>query len=223
MSDSEKILIVGSGQHCRVVLYNMRAQGVFSPVGIADIDPGRWGTEIEGVPIIKDYQDFDDATLDRIGSDLGTRKFFIGLGAMKIRQRLFEYFISMGWQSVNIIHPDAVVSPTASLGTGILIEAGCLITPSPIIGDNVVVNTGSQVNHDNVIGNSVYLASGVLLSGGVVIGENTLIDDGVIVCLGKQVGKGCIVGAGSVITKNIPDRVIAYGNPCKVIRPNDKF
>ena len=33
------------------------------------------------------------------------------------------------------------------------------------------------------------------------------------------IGRNAIVGAGSVVTKDIPDRVVAAGNPCRVIRP----
>jgi acetyltransferase-like isoleucine patch superfamily enzyme len=32
-----------------------------------------------------------------------------------------------------------------------------------------------------------------------------------------------MIGAGSIVTKDIPDGVIAYGNPCKVIRENQKW
>jgi len=37
----------------------------------------------------------------------------------------------------------------------------------------------------------------------------------------RRIGKNTIIGAGSVVTKDIPDNVIAYGNPCKVIRDNE--
>ena len=33
------------------------------------------------------------------------------------------------------------------------------------------------------------------------------------------IGRNAIIGAGSVVTKDIPDRVVAAGNPCRVIRP----
>jgi acetyltransferase-like isoleucine patch superfamily enzyme len=37
------------------------------------------------------------------------------------------------------------------------------------------------------------------------------------------IGKHTLIGAGSVVTKDIPDGVIAYGNPCKVIRKNERW
>ena len=216
----EKVVIIGSGQHCHVVLYNMRAQGIYEAVCILDSDVRLAHTCVNGI-MVEHYQNFDAQRLKELREKYGTNKFFIGFGAMKYRQKVFDFFIEEGWEAVNIIHPDAVVSSTAQLGKGVLIECGCLITPSPIIGNNVVVNTGSQVNHDNVVEDHVYIASGVVLSGGVTIGANTLLDDGVIVTLGHRVGKNCIVGAGAVVTKDLPDNVVAYGAPCRVVRANE--
>jgi acetyltransferase-like isoleucine patch superfamily enzyme len=36
-----------------------------------------------------------------------------------------------------------------------------------------------------------------------------------------KIGKNTIIGAGSVVTKDIPDNVVAYGSPCKIIRDNN--
>lgn len=41
----------------------------------------------------------------------------------------------------------------------------------------------------------------------------------VVVCPGVTIGYGCVIGAGSVVTKDIPDRTFAAGVPAKVIRP----
>lgn len=215
VQEKEKIVLVGGGQHSRVVIYNIEAQGKYEVACILDSDEKKVGTYVCGVPIVGNYSD-----LNAVRQIYGTNKFFIAFGAMKYRKSVFQHFINSGWEAVNIIHPQAVIAENAKIGKGVLIECGCLITPNPIIGDNVVVNTGSQVNHDNIICDHVYIASGVLLSGCVRIGENTLLDDGVIVTIGKCVGKNCIIGAGAVVTKNIPDAQVAYGNPARIIREN---
>lgn len=216
--EKEKIVIIGAGQHARVVLYNIEEQNKYEVIGYLDSDDNRIGNIFEGKKILGNYQ---KENLKEFSKKIGTNKFFIGFGNMKYRKKVFDYFINNGWEAVNIVHPNAIVSKNARLGKGILIECGCLITPNPIIGNNVVVNTGSQVNHDNIIEDNVYIASGVILSGGIKIGENTLLDDGVIVTLGCSVGKNSLIGAGAVVTKNIPDEVVAYGSPCKVIRENN--
>jgi acetyltransferase EpsM len=58
------------------------------------------------------------------------------------------------------------------------------------------------------------------LCGNVSVGEGTWIGAGAIVIPGVKIGKNSIIGAGSVVVKDIPDGVVAYGNPCKVIREN---
>ena len=216
----EKLLLIGAGQHARVILYNIKEQNKYDVIGILDanLDKAKENKTFEGIPILNiDYNEID---LRKLKIELGVSKFFIAFGNMKYRKKVWEMFKQAGWNSVNIIHPNAVISKDAKLGEGILIECGCLITPNPTIGNNVVVNTGSQVNHDNIVEDHVYIASGVILSGGVKIGENTLLDDGVIVTLGKTVGKNSLIGAGAVVTKNIEDNVVVYGNPAKVIRSN---
>ena len=216
----EKILLIGAGQHARVILYNIKEQNKYDVIGILDanLDKAKENKTFEGIPILN--INYNEVDLRKLKIEIDVSKFFISYGNMKYRKKVWEMFKQAGWDSVNIIHPNAVISKDAKRGEGILIECGCLITPNPTIGNNVVVNTGSQVNHDNIVEDHVYIASGVILSGGVKIGENTLLDDGVIVTLGKTVGKNSLIGAGAVVTKNIEDNVVVYGNPAKVIRSN---
>ena len=48
--------------------------------------------------------------------------------------------------------------------------------------------------------------------------ENTWIGSGSIILAGVTIGKNTVVGAGSVVTRDIPDGVLAIGTPCRVIR-----
>lgn len=52
----------------------------------------------------------------------------------------------------------------------------------------------------------------------VSIGDDCFIGAGVIILKGVTIGARSVIGAGSVVTRNIPEDVIAGGNPCKVIR-----
>ena len=52
----------------------------------------------------------------------------------------------------------------------------------------------------------------------VVIGKNVWIGGGSIVLPGVTIGDGATIGAGSVVTKSVPPRVLAVGNPCRVIK-----
>ena len=106
------------------------------------------------------------------------------------------------------------------------------------IGDNFFANYNSVFLDVNkiVIGNNVMLGPSVslltathpldagvrssLLEYGeeITIGDNTWIGGNVVVNPGVKIGKNVVIGSGSVVTKDIPDNMLAYGNPCKIIR-----
>lgn len=52
----------------------------------------------------------------------------------------------------------------------------------------------------------------------VYIGDNAWIGAGCTILPGVHIGKNAVIGAGSVVTRDIPDNVLAVGNPCRVIR-----
>lgn len=53
---------------------------------------------------------------------------------------------------------------------------------------------------------------------GVTIGDNVWIGGSVVINPGVHIGNNAVIGSGSVVTKNIPDNVVAVGNPCKVVK-----
>jgi galactoside O-acetyltransferase len=59
---------------------------------------------------------------------------------------------------------------------------------------------GLQFNKEVRIGNNCWIGAGVVIMPGITIGDNV------------------VVGAGSIVTRDLPDNVVAVGNPCKVLR-----
>lgn len=55
----------------------------------------------------------------------------------------------------------------------------------------------------------------------IVIGDNVWLGGGVVVCPGVSIGADTVVGAGAVVTRDLPARVVAAGNPARVLRPID--
>ncbi|BCN31852.1 sugar O-acetyltransferase [Anaeromicropila herbilytica] len=53
---------------------------------------------------------------------------------------------------------------------------------------------------------------------GIEIGDNVWVGGNVVINPGVHIGNNVVIGSGSVVTKDIPDNVIAVGNPCKIIR-----
>jgi maltose O-acetyltransferase len=52
----------------------------------------------------------------------------------------------------------------------------------------------------------------------IQIGSDVWVGGGAMICPGVTIGSATVIGAGSVVTRDIPDRVFAAGNPCRVIR-----
>lgn len=52
----------------------------------------------------------------------------------------------------------------------------------------------------------------------VTIGDNVWVGGNTVICPGVHIGSNTVIGAGSVVTKDIPDWVVAAGNPCQVVR-----
>ena len=52
----------------------------------------------------------------------------------------------------------------------------------------------------------------------MTIGDNVWIGGSVTILPGVTIGSNVTIGAGSVVTRDIPDNVVAVGNPCKVIK-----
>jgi maltose O-acetyltransferase len=52
----------------------------------------------------------------------------------------------------------------------------------------------------------------------ITIGNNVWIGGNVVINPGITIGDNSVIGAGSIVTRNIPDNVIAFGNPCRIVR-----
>ena len=146
---------------------------------------------------------------------------FLGVNKSHNKKKVFEAFNININNFINIIHKTSSISKTTTLGKGCLINSLVSVAAHTKVGDFVSLNRNSSVGHHTIIENYVTIQPGANVCGFVSIGEGTLIGVGSHVIDGIKIGKNSIIGAGSVVTKDIPDNVIAYGNPCKIIRKNE--
>jgi acetyltransferase-like isoleucine patch superfamily enzyme len=108
------------------------------------------------------------------------------------------------------------------MGVGIVAMAGCIFNPKSKIGDFTFFATGAQVEHDNIISDFASISAGSITGGYVKIGKYSAITLGVTVLDRLEIGDNTVVGAGSLVIKSLPDDVLAYGNPAKIIRKRIK-
>jgi len=121
---------------------------------------------------------------------------------------------------MNIIHDGLDISYMSKLGRGLLINSNVSIAAHTTIWNFVSINRHVSIGHHTTIGDYCSINPGVNIAGNVTIGEGTTIGMGANILNTVKIGKNCIIGAGSVVTKDIPDNVIAYGSPCKIIKDN---
>ena len=121
---------------------------------------------------------------------------------------------------INVVHNGLDISKTSTIGIGALINSKVSIAAHTTIGDFVSINRHVSIGHHTVISDYCSINPGTNIAGNVTIGEGTTIGMGTNILHQVKIGKNTIIGAGSVVTKDIPDNVVAYGSPCKVIRDN---
>ncbi|MEG0468721.1 sugar O-acetyltransferase [Amedibacillus sp. YH-ame10] len=78
---------------------------------------------------------------------------------------------------------------------------------------NVCITTTGHPIAPSLRKKGIQFSSSVYIEDDVWVGSNSVILPGV------RIGKGSVIGAGSVVTHDIPEGVVAYGSPCRVIRP----
>ena len=78
------------------------------------------------------------------------------------------------------------------------------------------------MGHDLKVGDNVVISSLSFIGGDVTIGRNTYIGPSSCIRNGLHIGENAIIGMGSVVTKDVPDNAVVYGNPAKVKRYNEK-
>ena len=139
-----------------------------------------------------------------------------------IKQTIFRIFENHAGISrkhfINIAHPSAQIASTVVLKTGIYLEPGIVISPFTNIGFGVSINRCVSIGHHTSIEDFAYINPGVHLAGHCKIGVGSTLGIGTIVFDHVQIGHNTIIGGGSVVNKDIPSGVLAYGNPCKVIK-----
>lgn len=87
------------------------------------------------------------------------------------------------------------------------------------IQDNVLIGVNcSIIDNDGHNLESDKRNSDDVPSAAILISENVFLGDSVTILKGVTIGKNSVIGNGSIVTKNIPENVIAAGNPARVIR-----
>jgi sugar O-acyltransferase (sialic acid O-acetyltransferase NeuD family) len=217
----KEIYIVGAGGFGKEVADTIvamnREEERFLIAGYIDDDPALMGKTINGVTIVGNTEHLIRIGRRALENARPLPSAILSVSEPAIKRRLAER-LEGSVIPENIIHPSAVLSPYAVLGKGIVIQASVYVAPNAEIGDHVHVNVLSSVGHDVRLGAFASVMVLSALSGYATLGRCGYIATGVTVLPGVHIGENTHVGAGTVVTKDIPADVVAYGAPCRVIR-----
>jgi sugar O-acyltransferase (sialic acid O-acetyltransferase NeuD family) len=148
-------------------------------------------------------------------------KWILGIYKPELKKKIVENLNLLdNHRFINVIHDDVDISLTSTLGFGCLVNSKTSIAAQTKIGNFVSINRNVSIGHHTIINDFVSINPGCNIAGHTSIGELTTIGMGSQILNNVKIGKNTIIGAGSIVTRDIPDNVVAWGSPCKIIREN---
>lgn len=217
-----RLLIWGGGGHGKVVADLARSLH-WEVVGFVDANESMVGEVVEpgGACVLYAQGDF----LERISKGSITEHVdavvvAIGDGATRDRclRQLPKDIIAPA-----LVHPSACVSPSASLGCGVVVFAHAVVNAASSVADGVILNTGSVVEHDCRLGPCAHLSPRATLCGSVVVGARSWVGAGSVVIQALRVGADVMVGAGAVVIRDVEDGMTVVGNPARLLCMNSEL
>lgn len=211
----KKLLIWGAGDQGTVTLDCALAMKTYNKIDFLDIKE-------KGHREIPDYIVYQE-------KDVTLRQFLksydaaiVAIGDNNLREAKTAILNSMGIPLATIIHPTAIISPTAKISEGCTILANAVINTNASIGKGCIINTATVIEHDCIIEDFVNVSPRTAMAGHVKIGRKTFLGIGCTIIDGIEIGQEVIVGAGAVVIQDIPKSSTAVGIPAKVIKHNTK-
>jgi len=209
------IIIVGAAGHGSVIADLIQRNSEYRLVGFVDSQKPA-GTAVLGTPVLGDENSLHDL---RRHHDVGG--LCLGVGDNWLRGQLAQRVagLNLGIPFATVVHPSAQIALSARLGRGVVVMAGAVVGCNAEVGDFCIVNTKASLDHDGRMQPHSSLGPGATVGGAVEIGAYTAVGIGAVVREKVRIGDHTVIGAGAVVLRHIPDRVIAFGCPARVIRP----
>ncbi|MCT1539292.1 MULTISPECIES: PglD-related sugar-binding protein [Lysinibacillus] len=122
----------------------------------------------------------------------------LGYNNLKVRWEIQQKIRNNYYESINLIHPRAIVDSKSVIGEGNIIMAGAIVELNAKINDLVVMWPGSIVNHDSEVSDNCFLSPSSTVCGFVNVGENCFIGAGAVIVNHLNVPANTFVKAGSL-------------------------
>jgi UDP-3-O-[3-hydroxymyristoyl] glucosamine N-acyltransferase len=129
--------------------------------------------------------------------------YCIGVVDFGIRSEIEKAATEYGMVPFTIIHPTAVVDPSAKIGVGCFIGPLSAVSLAASISNHTIVHMHSSIGHDSRVGPHCVILPGARISGDVTLGEGVLIGSNAFVFQGSSVGEHTHVDALTYVRGNI--------------------
>jgi sugar O-acyltransferase (sialic acid O-acetyltransferase NeuD family) len=133
----------------------------------------------------------------------------------QVRFKLFNIYVKFTRNFESLISPNSIISKYSIIGIGTLVHEKVTIMPNVRIGDFVRLNRNTHVGNDVHISNYCTIAPETIIGGYSQISDFVYLGMNSTIVPQKTIGKNSIIGAGAVVTKDIPEGVVAKGNPAR--------
>lgn len=141
--------------------------------------------------------------------------------AQRVRESILRDILGGMGENVNF-EPDfrCEFGSNIFIGNNFFANFDCVILDCNriVIGNNVLFGSRVGLYAGNHATHPEDRVAGGCYSKPITIGDNVWVGAGVHIMGGVTIGRNSIIGAGSVVTKDIPENVIAAGVPCRMIR-----
>ena len=213
-----RILILGKGDN----IITMILDNLYSVDNLKDFVDDIVVYNNLDLPIVNsfDHSKFNIEVLNNVNID-DFNLYVLGVYHPKHKVKILETLNPNKDKFTNVIHKGLDISDTSTLGCGVLINSKVSIAAHTTIGNFVTINRHVSIGHHTTIGDFTSINPGVNIAGNVTIGKGCQMGIGANIIDGVKIGDNTIIGAGSVVTKDIPNNVVAYGSPCKIIKENE--
>ncbi len=211
----EKVFVIGSSGHAKVVIDIIEKQGLFRIAGLIDRFKPK-GESVFQYPILG-----AEADLPHLVPAFEVVGGVVAIGDNWLRSEVVSHIkqVLPGFRFISAIHPSAQIGRGVSIGAGTVVMAGVVINADTVIGEHCIVNTQASLDHDNRIGDFVTIAPHAATGGNVQIRDYSVLSLGAKIVHGIHIGEHTVIGAGATVLDDLPSYVVAFGTPARVRRP----
>ncbi len=187
---------------------------------------GRWD-EIVYIDDVNDISELQGRRVYKFEELLKTYtkkdlEIVIAVGEPAVREMMYQKVKEHDIKLVSLIHPGIYLDETTSIGEGVVICEGATITSNVTIEDNSYVQAHAVIGHDIQIGKHTIIGSNCQIGGADVIGDRVFMGFLSGTTDHIQIGDDVFISAGAIVFKDLPDEVVAVGNPARIMKKNEQ-